>query len=184
MRNQNFEFIRNTTWDEVFSDWKKREAGIWEDHFRAKGFETWDEWRGQLNLPWGLGTRDWKLFRVIDTLKTVPTFWAGAYPGWQKYFPKRVGKARFSDLLNSSILKNNKKISNVLNSFPARTQVIGFGLDDDVVILEGMHRCTALAIAAANESDIKTDFIIAITDFDESERDLFERARTQQDARQ
>ncbi|MFH1632069.1 MAG: hypothetical protein ABIA47_03605 [bacterium] len=177
MGNLNLEFVCDTTWDKVFFDWKECEAGFWECHYRAEGFESWEEWRGQFNASWRLSGREWKVYWVADPLKSVPTFWAGAFKSWRKYFPNKGGKRRFADLSDSPIARDNPKIIGVLNSFPKETRVIGFRLGDDIVIVEGMHRCAAIAIAAADGIDINTNLTIALTDFDESERKLFERAR-------
>jgi len=50
MQNQ-LTFIRETNWQEVFDDWREREKGIWDEHYRERGHASWDEWRSKFVAP-------------------------------------------------------------------------------------------------------------------------------------
>ncbi len=173
--------IREVSWEDVFSDWKEREKGIWDEHFRERGYVSWDAWRSKLVAPIHPERRVWKLYRIEEPEEIIPEMWIGGFKGWRKYLSTGQRCIQFKDLVRSSGIKENKKVLDLLKNFPKETTIIAVRLGEEMVLLEGMHRGTALALAASEGRRIETKLTVALTDFDESERDLFNQCRTQQE---
>lgn len=180
MSNQGLTFLRDTTWDEVFSKWRAREADWgWEEVYQPRGFDTWDAWRIIYCEPLSLPGRRWRLYRAEKPLEFIPRMWVGAFSGWGKWFPKGVRQLQFAELAKNSVMRENDRVKPILADFPKQTTIIVLRCGDDVILFDGTHRCVALAIAAADGTPIETELIVALVDFDEFERELFDRARTQ-----
>lgn len=174
-------FIRTTNWEEVFSGWKELEKGVWDGHFMEQGYATWDAWRGKMVAPIAPEAREWSLYQITNPFDAIPEFWIGGFRGWRRYLPEGVRRIQFKDLVKSPRIKENPKIMSVYESFPKKTTLLGIRLGEEVILGEGMHRSSAIALAAAEGKRFETEISIALTDFSEDERALFERCRTQQD---
>lgn len=173
-------FIRNTTWTEVLSDWRAREAGFgWEEHYRAKGFDNWDDWRKTFWEKGKLDMREWVLVKVIDPSEFVPSLWAVAFAGWKKYYPQGQDRARIIEIVKSPLLPKNGKVKALQADFPKQTTMIVLQCGEDYALFEGMHRASTVTLASSRGERIETDLTVALTILSEDERPLFEKAITQ-----
>ncbi|MFC1617798.1 hypothetical protein ACFL2B_00795 [Patescibacteria group bacterium] len=152
-------FSGETTWPEIFQTWKNEEGVMpeWQQVARDKGWDSWEEWRGAGFKKVGATKRRWFVYTIPDPLKTVPLWRIGPYKSWQKHFPEaEQNQHTFADLGEEFSPENNSKIKGLIDNFPAATQFVGFVIDDrTIVIIEGHHRATALAMAAKRRIDIK-----------------------------
>jgi hypothetical protein len=177
---ENLKFIRETSWQQVLDEWRNREAGMgWEAVYEPRGFKTWDEWRAKHYSALGLPTRSWRQYQVDHSEAVIPGMWAVAYSGWRRYYPAGLTQARFADIVKHPDLPDNGKVKVLLENFPLETTVIAVKCGDDLALFEGMHRAATIALLASRGQAVKTKLIVALTEFDGSERDLFEKAITQ-----
>lgn len=173
-------FIKTTTWNEVFAEWREREAAWgWEAVWRERGYASWDEWRRTYTELLGLERRAWEIVKIDDPATIVPGMWAVAYSGWKRYYPSGSSRARLSDIADHPDLPQNGKIIGLLKEFPSPTTIIVLRCGDDFALFEGLHRAATIALAAREGRKIAGDVFVAQTTFDEHEHPLFEKAITQ-----
>jgi hypothetical protein len=166
------------SFQEVFADWREREIGHdwgWEAVWKEKGFDNWDDWRMSYVDRFGLLGREWKEELIEQPCNFAQNAFVGAYPGWTGYLPAGESSMRFSEMENAM---TNPKVRAVMNGFPIRTTVIAIRLKDECIIFDGTHRIAALAQYANGGVCPQTQLRMHVTDFDESERELFEQCRT------
>lgn len=159
------EHIRPLSWQETFGFWRDSEGSSlhWLRLARDRGFDSWAEWRLAYAPPFRLPERAWNLYRVADPLREVPRFRGGPFKGWieRTYgdagaMPQfRVIAERLTDIQRGYVRK-------LMADFPNETTVIGVRTDDGIVIIEGTHRCCAIAKAASEGAAIETDLHIAL----------------------
>lgn len=168
----NLEFIKKLTWDEVFSIWRDNEAERenWIRIYKQKGFGSWDEWRKTYIKPIPeVKSKKWRLYQVLSPEKVLPEFRGGPFKGWIDRFYKGEELPKFTKIAEHLEVQNHKGISRMKDNFPQKTSLIGFKTEKGIVILEGMHRCAAVALAAREGENISGDVFIALTEF---EKDL------------
>ncbi|MFH1712428.1 MAG: hypothetical protein ABH846_04305 [Patescibacteria group bacterium] len=175
MQNDQLKFIRDISWEQVFSDWHDREVDNfgWEEHWKGRGYDSWEEWRRHITDPLQPQDREWMLYEILDPEQFIVQCYAGAFKGWRQYIKDGVRKITFGELDASS----NPKAKSVFKSFPQETTIIGIRLGDEVVIIEGMHRSTALAQGARAHKKISGKVFIALTDFDQNEQKAFKKSQ-------
>jgi len=151
-------FLKNATWQEVFEEWKNREAndpGWINCAVNIKGWPDWASWRSYTAALLGAEKREWKIYKILEPQKFIPKMLVGPYGGWQKRLPEK-NILSFSQMLeitqNYEELSENDKVSSMINNFPVGTQFIGLVCSDNkkIVCLEGHHRATAVALAVKN----------------------------------
>ena len=87
----------------------------------------------------------------------------GPFQGWVEQTYGDAGLTPAFDVIARRLTEaQNGYVAELKASYPKATTVIGVLTDDGVVIAEGMHRCSALAQAAAEGLPIATDFRIAL----------------------
>ena len=151
--------IQPLTWEQTFAFWRESEGSNpeWLAVANERGYATWEEWRKAYVAPFKLDQRVWGLYRVDDPIRTVPQFRGGPFQGWVERFYH--GCSRIAEEL---FAQGNGRALSLKDTFPRQTTVIGVMTNDDVVIVEGMHRCSAIASAAADGTPIQTNLSIAL----------------------
>lgn len=164
--DKGLEKIRDLTWEEVFYIWRKNEAGNpkWQEHWENRGFKSWEEWRMQYAGPWRCAERSWALYAIIDPEKTIPKFQGGPFKTWIERHYGGKPKPTMVELAAREDMQTNQDNLNLLNNFPKETTLTGLIQDGEVVIIEGMHRCVAVALAAQQGRDLSTHITIALAD--------------------
>lgn len=155
--------LRAVPWSDLWRDWEKRE-GVrreWIAHARSRGFRTWREWRAASYDRLQPAARRWTLYRVDDPARLVPTWFGGPFRGWRKYSGGSM--VTFRTIAKRSAVRRNGKVLALERRFPTATQVIGLLWRGRIVIIEGMHRCTAIALAAARHKTLAGRLTIALT---------------------
>jgi len=158
--NKQFEFIKPLTWEEVFKIWEDNELNQshWQEYYEKKGFKSWLDWRKKYLEPIEALSKKWKLFKVINPIKSVPNFHGGPYKGWWKNFYQGQNLPIFADI------KEHPIAADYLKNLPAKTTIIAWNTEIGIVIIEGMHRCAAITKAAKEKQDLKLDLNMAIAD--------------------
>ncbi len=162
---QGLSLIRPLEWTDVFAFWRENEEGnpAWIQHAKERGFPSWEAWRMTYVKQARLDEREWKLYRVNDPLVSVPRFLGGPFRGWIEGVYGDAGTTPpFARIAERLEIVGNKGVSSLLGAFPEKTTVSGIMTSGGVMIFEGMHRCSALAIAAARKSPIATELQIAL----------------------
>lgn len=161
-------FLRDLTWPDVFEIWRENEEHLdhWKQLYTERGFSSWEDWRRPYAEAHGLSRKSWKLFRVEHPMITVQTFHGGPFRGWTERFYEGAPAPDFHTLAQHPDIQTHTGIREIMERFPSSTTITGVQNDDGIVIVEGMHRCAALALAAAEKRDIKSEVYIALADFE------------------
>jgi len=175
--------IKKSSWTEVFATWKSQEGSdpIWQEFARReKGWDSWEAWRSHASQQWSAASRDWSLYSIENPNESIPDFLLGPFKAWQGHFDEKLVHT-FRDLVakKQEWVRENSGIKSRLNKFPADTQLIGVYLpkSDQIMILEGHHRCSAVALAVASGTPIHFEKapVIALTTIDDTDLALFEK---------
>jgi hypothetical protein len=148
-------FISDTTWEEVFEEWRSREAnnpGWVRTATEIKGWPDWEAWRRFTASQIGAEKRSWKIYEFTDPINDISAMLVGPYGGWQGRLPEK-NKNSFEELLdipgNYEFFRNHEAVASLAKKFPCSTEFIGLVREDNgkLVCLEGHHRATAVALA-------------------------------------
>lgn len=161
-----FEYVKPLTWEDVFGFWRENEAAspAWEEHWRSRGFNSWEEWRQQYAGPFKCADRQWHLYRVVNPLESVPNFHGGPFRNWVEKYYEGEKAPQFSKLAQTPYAQQHEPINNLLENFPEETKITGLVQNGEVIIIEGTHRCIAVARAAHEGKRIETTIYIAVAD--------------------
>lgn len=164
------EFIRPITWGEVSQIWREGEEinPAWVELYRSRGYESWETWRGATHKNLKPETLSWKLYRIIDPVKTIPTFRGGPFKSWKRAHYGGRDSMPFAELAARSEIQQNGKALELLRSFPKETMLTGVKTSNgNIFIVEGMHRACAVALAAQQDKSISSDITLALTEWPE-----------------
>jgi hypothetical protein len=159
--------IKPLTWADVFSLWRDAESKLphWVEHYTRSGFDSWDDWR--TNTLRDLHCRDleWALFEITDPLSVVPSFLGGPFRPWITRYYEGAKHRTFRELAKHPAVQGNAIIREMRANFPKETYLVGLRTARGIIIIEGMHRCCALALAAENGKAIESRVFIALAAF-------------------
>jgi hypothetical protein len=160
-------FIKPLTWNEVFALWRDGEATIprWIEHYKNRGFSSWDEWRRNTLKDLQYKSLFWRLFEIEKPEASIPHFFGGPFRAWISNYYHGARTRTFEELANDSKIEGNKIIKQMVSGFPAETHLIGLRADEKVFIIEGMHRCCALALMARRKDEIRSKVLIALAEY-------------------
>lgn len=164
MQKDSLSFIEPLTWDEVFALWRAGEAALprWIDHYKSGGFASWDEWRRNTLRDVQYATLSWKLFKLENPTDTVLHFFGGPFRAWIKNNYQGSRARSFEELANDPKIQNNEIVKEMVADFPAVTNLVGLQVEEKVFIIEGMHRCCALAVMAMQKMELRSKVLIAL----------------------
>ena len=63
------------------------------------------------------------------------------------------------------VIQDHKGINSIANNFPKETIIIGLEVKGEIVIIEGMHRCCAIAMMSKNQKEIESNIFIALAEY-------------------
>jgi len=90
-------------------------------------------------------TLEWSLFGIPDPLATVPDFFGVSSRNWIEGAYGGDTTRRIREIVHLPIVTDNEKISDVRESFPKRTVLVGIRAGFRIILIEGMHRSCAIA---------------------------------------
>jgi len=141
------------TWNKVFNYWRENETGPnshWNTFWPSQGFKSWEEWRQHTHANLHGEQLSWELYDMADPLELVPTFRGGPFRSWTKWFYSAFNSdaPTFAELVQHPGVSSNWFILELAKNFPDKSVITGVRTPDGIVIVEGMHRCCALALRA------------------------------------
>jgi hypothetical protein len=156
--------VRSLTWSEVFAFWRAGEAAIprWIEHYRKKGFHSWDQWRSNTLKDVRYETLSWQLFDVKDPAQTVAHFLGGPFRAWIKNYYGGARTRTFSELARERKIQDNALVKEMVADFPAETYLVALETGAGISVIEGMHRCCALAVLAARQQAVRSKVRVAL----------------------
>jgi hypothetical protein len=178
-------YIKNTTWTDVFEEWKSREMndpGWIECATKIKGWPDWESWRSFTASQLGAENREWKIFEFTDPMEEIPNMLVGPFPGWQ-FRIQNKNNTTFQELLNISgqyeEFSHHPRVLSIFAGLPFCTQFIAFLRKDTnkIVCFDGHHRATAIALLQKQGKSIdftKTPITLALSEIEVQECYLFD----------
>lgn len=168
-------FIKDTTWEDVFSNWREREAsnsGWIECATKIKGWPDWESWRRFTAQQMNAEGRAWKLFEFTDPIEEIPMMLIGPFSGWQSRVTHK-NQTTFQRLLEipkqDDQCADNSGIQSMLSGLPFSTQMIGLIRKDtnQIICIDGHHRAVAITLAKKQRHLLnfgQTSITIALAD--------------------
>ncbi|MBI4142416.1 hypothetical protein HY480_00915 [Candidatus Uhrbacteria bacterium] len=154
------------TWTQVFAIWRTDEGddSHWGPHARERGFPNWEAWRMTYATPLRLPERSWSLYRVDDPIVWVPMFRGGPFGSWIRKYYRGAPHPSFTTLARHPDIISHDGVLALRDAFPNETTITGLLHDEGIVIVEGMHRCCAIALAAAQGKPLAITLHLALAD--------------------
>ncbi len=164
---EGLKFITSLTWDDVFEIWRKGEEHLphWKPHYESRGFSSWKDWRMSSAQRLKPETLKWELFELTDPSASIPSFRGGPFKGWIRDTYHGVDKPRFSEIMKDQVRRDQIIRSGFIENFPAETTITGLCVGDEIVVIEGMHRCCAVTLAAEQGHPIHSRILIVLATY-------------------
>jgi len=141
---------------------------MWQEHWIERGYSSWDEWRENYAAPLRPETLDWQLYEIKDPLEIFPQIYGVPSHGWiEKAYDGKI-TMKLQNIIDLPVIKDNPKILDIRNNFPTETMFTGIVHEGRVVLIEGMHRASALVGWNENKT-LKSKITIALADWKEEE---------------
>jgi hypothetical protein len=160
-------FIKPVSWADVFLSWRDAEAHLprWIEHYTMRGFNSWEDWRNDTFKDLPYASLEWKLFEVKDPVAHIQHFFGGPFRAWKNKYYDGASARSFMEIIGRKDFEQNEVIMELLANFPAETTLIGLNTPIGIVVIEGMHRACALALAARNKVEIHSKVLLALADY-------------------
>lgn len=174
----------NLKWTQVLNDWQKSEEHQWEPLYTQRGYDSWWEWRESYMKELQLADRDWTQEVRDDAHAYVTQLHVGGYRGWQQYRPENIHAATFEQVTKTVNeeernytgelrvdVRTNEKIMNLIGKLHDTT-ILVLKSGDFEVLLDGHHRCAAIAIESTDGPRSNFNLTVRTCHFKENELDL------------
>jgi hypothetical protein len=137
--------LKNISWPEVESRWKASEDNeIWQEFYRSKGFSSWEDWRWPRKKLLKLDQREWILAEPDNVIGEVRQMLCDATTRWTDFYNNRA-ESDFGHLKDHPFFVNHKRVKAIRENFPHNSQLIGLRHDEQIILVDGHHRATAIA---------------------------------------
>lgn len=159
--------VKPLSWADVFSLWRDGESHLprWIEHYRESGFGSWDDWRSNTLKDLHQQGLDWRLCELMDPVLHVPDFIGGPFRPWIARYYEGAESRTFREIVTSPALRANPIVHEMMANFPRETYLVGLLTRAGIVVIEGMHRCCALALAAETNTTIDSKVSIALAPY-------------------
>lgn len=162
---KSLEYINDIEWKDIFAVWRSGEAyqKDWKEHWLARGFESWDDWRENYVAPLEPNKHLWKIYHINSPSQDMRLMYGVPSRGWQeKCYGGEITKM-IKDILMHPLVTENKKVELIKRNFPFQTMLTGVVHEGKIVLIEGMHRALALSQGI---NDYDGDVVIALTNYE------------------
>jgi len=166
MNDSRIKLIRNCQWEEVFLLWYKNEGENpdWIKLAEEKGYDSWADWRLKDHAnKFQCAKAQWGFYEIADAPAVVAGWHGGPFSTWIKKYYDGQQTRSFAELAQRSDIRGLYKIKSLIKSYPREFVIIALeSTDGRVTVIEGMHRCCALAAMAAEGMAFNDKLIFAI----------------------
>lgn len=157
------ELVGPTTWAAVYRQWYGQEGRRldWRRHYLERCHRSWREWR-QFSIiqPFALAKKKWQIYRLDDPTKVLD-WHGGPFPGWKRDYYAGAQTRSFRWLVNEGKIQKNRKVGK-FKTVPPTMKLFGLRYKNKIIILDGMHRCCALALMMTKKKPVRTTIILAL----------------------
>lgn len=170
--NIELKFIKPSSWPDVFEIWRQNEDypnSHWIAHWQERGFKSWDDWRNTYLEPLDLKELEWGLYEITEPFKAIPLFHGGPFRSWIEKFYQGVEYPTFSDLATMPEIQAHQGIIKILANFPPQTTISAVVINGEAYVVEGMHRCAALALATRQKIAFNIKLYVALAQYNKKE---------------
>ncbi|MEK7194866.1 MAG: hypothetical protein AAB667_01275 [Patescibacteria group bacterium] len=166
----NLEKVKNLSWPEVFEIWHKTEAPLehWQKLWKEKGFTSWEAWRQATHANLRGQELSWGLYKIQNSADEIPNWRGGMFHAWAKWFYPVLSEQppRLKDLVAHPGISNHWYVREISKNFPTETTITTIRFKNgDLMVVEGMHRCCAIAVAAHNQTPLNSNITVAVADW-------------------
>lgn len=172
LKNIKLNLIKELSWSDVFEIWRQNEDypnSHWIAHWQGRGFKSWDDWRASYIGPLGLDQLNWELHEVVEPLKGIPLFHGGPFRSWIEMFYQGREFPTFAELAQMPEIQTHNGVLSMLKTFPEQTTISAVVINGEAYVVEGMHRCAALALAAKQGKKLDTQLKVALAQYNKNE---------------
>ncbi len=160
------QLIRPCSWEEVFLTWYQNEGDKqhWIDLAKSRGFASWAEWRlkGYAH-PVECEKAQWGLYEISNPSEVISEWYGGPFRTMIDLYYKGDKEKRFAELALDRQVLENDAVKKFLENYPQESVISALQLGDGkIVVVEGMHRCFALAVMAAQNKPFQGSLTFAI----------------------
>lgn len=166
---ENLKEVKQSSWDEIFSIWKREEDqpdNHWRAHWQSQGFKSWTQWRQATHKALQPELLNWNVYEILDPARTISSFKGGPFNGWTKWFYMGEPSPTFEKIVQHPGIQNHYFILNIANNFPSSTTLIGVKNENGIYIVEGMHRACAAALRHMWNRPITSKIYLALADYE------------------
>lgn len=156
INKQEFKFIRDLHWEEVFIFWYENEGHKenWINLAKERGYNSWADWRlSSYADKFECQKVDWGLYEIQNAPRVIADFYGGPFRTWVENYYEGQETKSFAELIKNSEVKNKTAVQAMSLNFPVDKKITFLQLQDRIYVIEGMHRCCALALM--NEKGIE-----------------------------
>lgn len=160
------QLIRPCSWEEAFLTWYDNEGDkqVWIDLAKSRGFASWAQWRLEVYArPFQCEKADWGLYEISNPSEVISEWYGGPFRTMiDEYYGEEKIK-RFDELAKQTKVLENDAVKKFLENYPGESVISALELSDGkIVVVEGMHRCFALAVMAAQNKPFQGSLTFAI----------------------
>lgn len=174
----------NISWSTVLDGWREGEEAQWEPLYTQRGYDSWWEWRESYMKELHLADRTWTQEVIEDPHAYVKQLHIGGYRGWHQYRPEGIEAATFEEVVTPPTdnemnyagearvnPRTNEKIMSLVGQLKDTT-ILVLKSGDFQVLLDGHHRCAAIAIESTDGPRSNFQLTIQTCHFEPNEEEL------------
>lgn len=163
------EFVlqRPVTWEEIYAEWEAGEGSQppVKKLYTDRGFDTWREWRNAaVTESFNCAQRKWFLYQMPTPHHTVPRLYGGTFESWRTKWYQGELVRTFEWIVAQFPPEERAEYASLVERFPVPTTLIGIKFDEKIIIIEGMHRCCAIALAEREGKRITAQPYLALAE--------------------
>ncbi len=155
--------MKTIPWCEVEKMWEARERGIWDEHIKQRGYDSWFDYRIKAQ-PCELATLQWEELTVTDP-NLVGTVLCGPFQGWAQYHESGLRESYpFSVIAESPVLAANERVQ----ANQARLEregvahAIALSYKNELVLIDGHHTLSAYCLNLKQGKAIRSQLILHV----------------------
>jgi len=166
VNDSRIKFIRNCHWEEVFLLWYKNEGENpdWIKLAQDKGYASWADWRLNEHVKrFDCVNKQWALYETSNPSQVVVKWSGGPFSTWVERYYDGQQSRKFSELAQREDIQSINKIKRLIGDYPKDSVITAIEKEGgEMIVIEGMHRCCALALMAQRDLPFSDKLIFAI----------------------